>query len=127
MIVLMVKDLGLPPGYKATERELRGIFVESELRKMVSDEGTFVSGKPITLDGQPGGMVVFDVSAQRLDVTLKMRILQFVTVRRGKMIIVQCLVSPPQGQEAALPARFNRLEPLFRLIGNSFILQEQYK
>jgi len=125
IIVLIVKDLPLPPGYKMTERELISMFVESELKRIAGSG--FISGKPITLDGHRGGMFVSDEAVQRLDVTLKIRTLQFVTVRRGKLIMVQCMVSTPPGEEATLQERFNRLEPLFRLVGNSFILQEQYR
>ena len=72
-------------------------------------------------------MVIFDHAMQRLDITLKFRNLYFVTVRRNKMIFIQGMVSAPSGKESQIQQRFNRFEPLFKLVGNSFILQEQYK
>lgn len=127
IIMLMVKDLPLSPGRRVTERELSSFFVESELRQMVPAGGRFISGKQITLDGHKGGMMVFDQSAQRLDVTFKTRNLLFMTLRGGKMITLHCMVTTPPGHEVTLRDRYARSEPLFRLVGNSFILQEQYK
>jgi hypothetical protein len=127
MVMLMVKDLPLPPGRRITERELDGFFVERELRQMLPAGARFITGKPITLDGHRGGVLVFDQTVQRLDVALTIRSLHFMSIRGGKMITVQCMVSTPPGQDATLQERFSRVEPLFRLVGDSFILQEQYR
>ena len=127
MILLMVKDIPLPPGYKVTKKELDEFFTDRELRGMAPRGATVISAKPIILDGQKGGMFIFDQTMQRLDITMKIRNLHFVTVRGSKMIFVQCMVSVPPGKEAEIQERFNRLEPLFKLVGNSFVIQEQYR
>lgn len=127
MILLMVKDVPLPSGYKVTKKELDEFFSDKELRGMVPTGARVISAKPIILDGQKGGMVIFDQTVQRLDITLKIRNLYFVTVRGNKIIFVQCMVSTPPGKETEMQQRFNRIEPLSKWVGNSFVMQEQYR
>ena len=126
MFLIMIKDISLPPGYKLTQEELNEFFSEGTLREMVPDGGRFISAKPILLDNHKGAMVLFDQTAQRLDMTLKMRSLHFITVCDSKMIFIQCMVSNPPGKEMELKERFNLFEPLFKQIANSFVIQGQY-
>lgn len=126
-ILLAVKDIPLPAGYKPTKRELDEFFSDKELRGLAPAGARVISAKPIMLDGQKGGMVIFDQTGQRLETTFTMRNLSFVTARGNKMIFVSCLVSPPTGKEAQLQERFTRIESLFKWVANSFVLQEQYR
>jgi hypothetical protein len=45
----------------------------------------------------------------------------------GKIISISCSVSALPGEESELKERFNLFEPLFKIIANTFIIQEQYK
>lgn len=127
MVMLMVKDLPTPPGYKVTQADLDDLFSEKELRGMVPAGGRLIAAKPIVLDGQKGGMIVFEQTLQRLDVSMTVRGMHFVTVRAGKMILIQCMVYIRPGGEADMQGRFGRFEPVFRLIGNSLVLNYRYK
>ncbi|MGH8071039.1 MAG: hypothetical protein ACRERE_38570 [Candidatus Entotheonellia bacterium] len=127
MFLLMVKEIPLPSGYTLTEQELAEFFVERELRNTVPQGSKFISAKSIVLDNHKGGMVIFDQAMQRLDMTVTMRNIQFITIDRNKMIFVQCMVSILSGNEDDLTERFNRFEPLFKMIANSFIILDQYK
>lgn len=71
--------------------------------------------------------MIYDQTLQRLDLSLTMRCLQFVTLRGNKMISVQCMVTASPGKENSLDNNYARLEPLFRMIANSFVIQEQYQ
>lgn len=122
-VMLTVKDIGYTP----TKQEIKELFTERELRGMAPDGAKFISAKPIVMDNHKGGMIFFDQTGQRLDMTLTVRNLHFVTIRGRKMIFVQCMVSSPQGKETELQKRFSQFEPLFKMIANSFIIQEQYK
>jgi hypothetical protein len=126
-ILLIVKDIPVPSGYKPTKKELEEFFTDEELRGMIPTGARVISAKPIVLDGQKGGMVIFDQNIQRLDMTVKIRNLSFITARGNKMIFVGCMVSPPAGKEAQLQERFNRIESLFKWVANSFVIQEQYR
>lgn len=127
MFLIMVKDIPLPPGYILTQKDLYEFFVESELRGMVPDGGKFISAKPVVLDNHKGAMILFDQSVQRLDLTLTMRNLHFITIRGNKMIFIQCMIFVTPNKESNLQEKFSRFEPLFKMIANSFVIQEQYK
>ena len=120
---LMVIDLPFP----ITEQDLDDFFVESELKGMVLEGGKFISAKPIVLDKHKGAMIICDYTAQRVDMTITMRTLMFLTIYEGKTIQILCFVSALPGAENELQERFNRFEPLFKMIANTFIIQEQYK
>lgn len=126
MVMLMVKDLPTP-GYKVARADLEALFSEKELRGMVPAGGRLIAAKPIVLDGQKGGMVVFEQTLQRLAVSMTVRGVHFVTVRSGKMVSVQCMVYMRPGGDVDAPGRFGRFEPVFRLIGNSLVLNDRYK
>lgn len=123
MVMLMVKDIGYTP----SKQEINTLFSEHGLKEMLPDGAKLISAKPIVLDNHKGGMIIFEQTGQRLDITLTMRSLQFVTIRGSKMIFVQCMVTALPGKEAELKKRYSRFEPLFRAIANSFVIQEQYK
>ena len=127
MFLLMVKDIPLPLGYTPTKQDLDDFFIESELKEMVPEGARYVSAKPIVLDNHKGAMIIFDYTLQRLDMTLTTRCLQFITIYERKMIWINCFISTLPGEEGELQERFNRFEPLFKMIGNTFIIQEQYK
>ena len=120
---LMVMDIPIP----LTEQDLDDFFVESELKGMIPEGGKFISAKPIVLDKHKGAMIIFDYTAQRVDITIIMRSLVLITIYNGKMIWINCAVSALPSEEGELQERFNRFEPLFKMIANSFIIQEQYK
>jgi hypothetical protein len=125
-ILLMVKDIPLPSDYEITEQELDSIFSTQGLREMIPKGASFISAQPVTLDGKKGGMMVFDQTRQRLDVMLHFRGLFFITMYANKMIFIQCMVASGIENQADLEQQFKRLEPLFRLVANSFVIQSQY-
>jgi len=119
--ILMVKDLPISPDYTITEQDI------SEAKEMVPEGGKLIYAKPIVLDRHKGAMIVFDYVVQQLDIVITMRQLMFITIYGGKMIWINCVVSALPGEEGELQERFNLFEPLFKMIANSFIIQEQYK
>ena len=125
-IVLMVRDLGLPPGYVVTNEELDEVFSSQGLRDLIPAEGTFISGKSVVIDRHKGGMVISDQTVQRVDVTVFSRMLQFVTIYNGKMLFLQGMVGSKANDPAALQARFEKFQPLFMQIANSLVIQDQY-
>jgi len=41
------------------------------------------------------------------------------------MIFIQCMVATQKGNQTDLDRQFRRMEPLFKLVANSFIIQSQ--
>jgi hypothetical protein len=125
-ILLMVKDIPLPPGYKISNQELDEFFSPQALREMVPNGASFISGQSIILDNQKGGMMVFKQTMQRLSTEVSFKIMQFTTIYQNKIIFIQCSVTTKEANQSALSKRFKQLKPLFMLVANSFVLQSQY-
>jgi hypothetical protein len=126
-LLMVMKIPDLPADYKATDKELDEFFTETEMKGMIPDNSHYISGKPIEIENHKGGMMIYDQTVQRLDLLLTMRCLQFVILRGNKMIFVQCMVGVTPGGESTLENRYSQLEPLFKMIANSLVIQEQYK
>lgn len=124
MFLVMVKDLPLPPGYVITEQELDEFFTESELEGMLPENSKFISAMPVILDNHKAGVILFDQKVQRLDITKTLRMQMYVTIIKEKMVFLQFMVT--DREDATLQARFDKFEPLFKMIANSFVIQNQY-
>ena len=127
MCTLMVKSIPLPKGYVPTREELKEFFQPSELKGMVPDGGKFVSAQSIVLEGSPAGILVCDITQQRLDITLTMRMTQFVTIHKNAMISIQFIVSKMPDQKETLDDLQKQFLPTFKAVANTFVLNERYK
>ena len=126
-IMLMVKDIPLFNGRKLTNKEKTLMFAPSEVKNLVPDGATFISAKPIVLDAQKGAMLVYDEIVERVDLKMRVRSVQFLTIYDDKMIIINCLTGNVGEPLTKLNERYKKLEPLFKYVANSFVIQSQYK
>ena len=127
MCSLAVKPLPLPAGYTPSQQELKEFFQPDELKGMVPDGGKFVSAQEIVLEGAPAGMLVCDVTKQRLDLEIAMRMTQFVTFDKGSMILIQFMISKPPGTTETLDQLQQQFLPTFKLVANTLVLNDRYK
>lgn len=125
-VILMVRELPASELEKVSEADLGELFNENTMRQMLPRNARFISSTPIKLDPLPGAAVVFDVEQQELDMAIRARNLHFVTLYKSKLIFIQCSVGLTPAEAGNLPARFKQFEPLFRLIGNSLVVQSQW-
>ncbi len=125
-IILMVRDTQLPPNYKVSAAEVEDLFSESGLKSMLPGQASFVSSQRVTLDSQKGGMVIYDMEVERVALNGHMRTISFFTLYKNKLIIIQGSTFSTRRDQAALTDRFKKLQPLFMLVANSFVLQSQY-
>ncbi|MEI6607204.1 MAG: hypothetical protein WCP35_17970 [Verrucomicrobiota bacterium] len=124
---LMVKDIPLPAGYKSTEEEVKELFQPDALKEIVNGGEDLVDAKSIVLDGSPAGMVVSDQTKQRLDVTLKIRTTQFVTLQGSSMIFIQFMVAKMPDTTQSLDELQKLYVPTYKAIANTFIFNDKYK
>lgn len=121
-VTLMVKDL--PKNYEPSQKELLDFFPENGLKKTVPTGAKFISGKRVTLDNNIGGMLEIEQKMERVDISLKLRILQFSFYKKSKMYILQCGVGGKEDED--LNNRLQKFLPLYRLIANSLVVNDQY-
>ena len=124
---LMVKNIPLPVRHKPTEKELKEFFQPDELKNSVPDGGTFIEAKSIILEGSPAGMLVSDHTVQRLDISLSMRMTQFITIQGSSLISIQFAVARTPSLTESLDELQKQYLPTYRVIANTFVLNDKYK
>lgn len=124
MILFMVRDLGLPSGYKLSAKELREFYTEAELKEMIPGNTSFISAKPIRIDGNLGGQLVYSLNPS-LDQQLNSQFVLFSTIHDNKMIMIQAVVHVTDNDN--LEYRFRHFFPLFQMVANSLVILDKYK
>lgn len=125
-IMLMVKEMPLPKGYKITKEELNDLFTEKEMKDMVPDGGKFISFTKMTLDNNIGGMIEYEQTVERLDFKMKIRMVQFMFIRGDKWYFLQCSVGSEK-TDTDLSLVMKKYLPLYRLVANTIVVNDQYK
>jgi hypothetical protein len=125
-IMIMVKEMPLPKGYKITKEELNDLFTEKEMKDMVPDGGKFISFTKMTLDNNIGGMMEFEQTVERLDFKIKIRMVQFMFIRGNKMYTLQGTVGSEK-PDTDLSLEMKKYLPLYKLVANTIVVNDQYK
>ncbi len=130
-IMVIVKSLPFPPGQKPTDKEIAEMVAEvatpKELKEMLPDGASFVAGGPLKLDGRPGFFQRYSMKQERLDFTVSSLAVSYTVYYQTSMIQIQCQVSSEGKDEQSLKQRFDKFEPLFKLVANSFVIESQWK
>jgi hypothetical protein len=80
----------------------------------------------MTLDSNIGGMLEIEQTTSRLDFKMKMRMVQFMFIRGSKIYTLTGTVSSANmGDDLAI--EMEKYLPLFRLVANSIVVNDQYK
>ena len=64
---------------------------------------------------------------QRLDLTLSIRMTQFITIQEKSMIFIQFMVAKMPDSEESMDELQQKYLPIYRAIANTFVLNEKYK
>ena len=124
--MLMVKDIPVSKGTKISNQEKNDFFTEKEIKLMVPNEAKFISFSKMTLDSNIGGMLEMEQTVSRLDLNLKMRMVQFMFIRGSKIYTLTGTVSTANMEDDLAP-EMDKYLPLFRLVANSIVVNDQYK
>ena len=125
-VMLTVKDLDFPKNYKLTKEDYDEIFNENTLKEMIPEGGKFKSFKNMTFDGIKGAMLESEQSIQRLDLLIKTKNIQYVFIFKNKLYSISCTVATTNENDN-LEKISQKFKPLFTLIANSIVINEQYK
>jgi len=125
-IMLTVKEMPLPKGYKITKEELNDLFIEKEMKDMVPDGGKFISFTKMTLDNNIGGMIEYEQTVERLDFKMKIRMVEFMFIRSDKWYFLQCSVGSEK-TDTDLSLVMKKYLPLYKLVANTIVVNDQYK
>jgi hypothetical protein len=125
-LAIMVKDLQVSKNYAWSSKELATVFSEKTFREMVPLEAKYISSKRIIIDNNQAGMLETEQVVPRLDLEFKVRSIQFFVYKGNKMYMLMCSVSSAD-QNEELQSRMTKFLPLFKLVANSIVFNEQYK
>ena len=125
-IMLMVKEIPITKGHKITKKEINDLFTEKEMKSSIPDDGKFISFTKMTLDNNPGGMIELEQIMERLNFKIKIRMVQFMFIRENKMYILQGTVDSEK-TETDLSLEMKKYLPLYKLIANTIVVNDQYK
>jgi hypothetical protein len=124
-VALMVKELTLPKGTKLTKDEINLFFTEEEMKKMSPAGSEFISFTKMTIDKNVGGMLEIEQTAERLDIKMKIRLVQFMFIKDNKWYFLQCSVGTSK-LDSDLSIELKKYLPLFKLVANSIVVNDQY-
>ena len=125
-MIPIVKGTLVSKGTKISNQEKNDFFTEKEIKLMVPNEAKFISFSKMTLDSNIGGMLEIEQTTSRLDFKMKMRMVQFMFIRGSKIYTLTGTVSSANmGDDLAI--EMEKYLPLFRLVANSIVVNDQYK
>jgi uncharacterized pyridoxamine 5'-phosphate oxidase family protein len=80
----------------------------------------------MTLDNNIGGMIENEQTVERLDFKMKIRMVQFMFIRGDKWYFLQCSVGSEK-TDTDLSLVMKKYLPLYRLVANTIVVNDQYK
>lgn len=120
-MMLMVMDIGYAPSQKELEQDIS----DEEIKASLPENARLISNKHIKIDGNHGFMSEYEIAAQRIDITRKSRVLQFVFVSKDKACILLCAVGSIDDED--LSTKMEKYAPLFKMVAGSIVVPGRYK
>jgi hypothetical protein len=127
-ISLLVNELGISEteAEQISMVEIREIFQDNFVKELTPINSRLISWDHIELDGLPGIAIVFDIERRQLDMDFISRNMHYIIIYKNKMIFIQFSVSLDIAKSDHLNDRFDKFKTLFRLVANSFVVQDQW-
>jgi hypothetical protein len=125
-LLVGIREFTPPKGTKITQRDIDAMFTTASLKDFVPEGGVLVESKPIMLEGQKGGMLVYDATAGRLDLTITMRTLSYMIFYKNRLISIEFSVGGLIEDRTKVIEKFIKNRPLFTMIANSTVIRDAY-
>lgn len=127
-VMLTVKNLNLPDNYQLTKEDYDDFFNENSIKEMIPENGKYISYKNMSFDGIKGGMLEFEQTNERLDLKIKSYNINYIFIYKNKLYSISCSCGIVlKNLTNNLELNYEKFKPLFTLIANSIVINEQYK
>jgi hypothetical protein len=123
-ITMMVKEVS--DNHILTNEEISFFLTTDGLKIMVPDGARYISSSVTTIDNLKSGVIECEQVIQNIDFSIKIRMLQFVFIYKNKIYSVGCTTSA-LSETINLDAEMKKYLPLFKLVANSIVVNQQYK
>ncbi len=111
-----------------SETQLADFFAPSNMKDMIPDGAKFIKSDKIKLDGVQGATLESSMEEQRLTETVKIRTITYFLIFQDNLVSVICQAGASGSlADAELEARFQKFLPLFKMMANSFSLNNQWE
>jgi hypothetical protein len=124
-IMIAVDDLDIPEGQTLTFKEINEIFKEDESEKWISDGTRLISYHKTKLENNIVGVLETEEITERLDVKIKIRIIQYMFIVKNKIYYLQCMVNSTD-LSRDLDFDMKKYSTLFKVVANSIVINSQY-
>jgi hypothetical protein len=118
---IMIMAVEFNPNLKSNK--INDFFSKENMMKFIPKEAKFISFSNIKIENNTGGMLEYEITTERLDLRLKLRVVDFMFVNRNKLYILKGNVGSENIDCELLPL-MEKFLPLYRLVANSIVLIE---
>lgn len=126
MVMIITKELPLPPGTVLAHEDLKELFVPSELRGMLPDGAVFVDARSTEIEAAPAGILEYTMRAERAGMTLLIHAWTLNFLSSNTIVQIQFQVGGPAGSERDVAQRMAQFKPLFTLMANSVVFPDKW-
>jgi hypothetical protein len=125
-IMLIVKKIPMEQGETFTQADIEEFFVESEIKEMVPEGGTFISFRKQNFDQHKGGALEFFHEQTNMGIRIGMRTIQNIFIYEDKMYFLQCSVGG-KADGTTFDPEIEKYRLLFNLVAGSIVELSQYR
>lgn len=121
--VLIIRDLGKEPSHQEV---LQSLAVES-MKKLLPPGAEFIDGDFVSIDGLPTSFMLYSVKQKSVGVELDVIMANWTFCYKAHMISLIGSVSTIAGQEDKLLKDLKEMLPVFQIMAQTIVVQNQWK
>lgn len=125
-IMLMVQELDGYEDIVITREDLEEFFSYNNMIEIIPEGAKQIAYKKITIDNNIGGALEYEFVRERLDIKVKIRVIQYLFINKGQLYIIQGMIGSTDINKDFNTDMKKHL-PLFSLVANSIVVHSQYR
>jgi hypothetical protein len=125
-IMIITKELPLPPGTVVTPADLRDLYSPSGLEEMVRAGAVYINAQSTTIEATPAGILEYTVDQSRAGIGVHLQAWTLIFMQQSTMVQVQFAVGGTSGSDQLVSRKMGDLKPLFIAIANSIVFPEKW-
>ncbi|MEZ4791305.1 MAG: hypothetical protein R2811_15015 [Flavobacteriales bacterium] len=127
MVVVIIITKALPANLAMTRKDAEELLTPSEMKTMIPDEATFVSGVSTKIEGEPAGILEYTATNERAGVKMKTHVNSLIFFQGNTMVQVQFNVGAVESEANGLSDRAASWKPVFQAMMNTIVFPNKWK
>ena len=108
------------------QSDIDQLFTPEVLKEFIPDGATLIGTRSIVLEGQKGGVWEYELSEERLDLKITMRMLQYAVFYDNRLVFLQFSTGGKPEDRREWLSEFEKNRPLFGMVANSLVIVDKY-